>query len=272
MPDSRKLDLSKPNLMGVLNVTPDSFSDGGRFDRFDLAVQHAREMLNAGVDIIDIGGESSRPGADVVGVDEELERTIPLIKEIRSFSQIPISIDTSKPEVMLASAEAGADLINDVWALRQPGALEAAVQSGLPVCLMHMAGEPGTMQQDPRYDDVVSEVYAFLEQRVNVAVGAGIPREKLMIDPGFGFGKTLQHNLLLLKSLAKFKQMNLPLLVGMSRKSMIGQITGKPVDQRLVGSLTLAVISSMSGADIVRVHDVTETRDALDIVGALNNH
>lgn len=272
MSDSIKLDLSKTHLMGVLNVTPDSFSDGGRFTRFDLAVQHANEMLDAGVDIIDIGGESTRPGAKIVGVDEELDRTIPLIKEIRHFSPVPISIDTSKPEVMLASAEAGANLINDVWALRQPGALEAAAETGLSVCLMHMAGEPGTMQNDPHYDDVVAEVYEFLERRVDAATGAGIPLEKLMIDPGFGFGKNLQHNLLLLKSLSKFKQMNLPLLVGMSRKSMIGQITGKAVDQRLAGSLTLAVISAMSGADIVRVHDVTETRDALDIVGALNNH
>ena len=258
--------------MGVLNVTPDSFSDGGQFDRFELAVQHAREMLDAGVDIIDIGGESTRPGADIVGVDEELKRTIPLIEEIRRVSQIPISIDTSKPEVMLAAAQAGADLTNDVWALRQPGALKAAAETGLPVCLMHMAGEPGTMQNNPSYKDVVVEVYDFLAGRVEVAVEAGIPSEKLMIDPGFGFGKTLQHNLLLLKSLPKFKQMKLPLLVGMSRKSMIGQITGKPVDQRLAGSITLAVISAMSGADIVRVHDVTETRDALDIVGALNNH
>ena len=255
--------------MGVLNVTPDSFSDGGQFIESSAAIEHAHRLIEEGADIIDIGGESTRPGAAKVTVSAEIERTIPVIEAIRRFSATPISIDTSKPEVMTAAAAAGADMINDVWALRQPGAMDAAVASGLPVCLMHMLGEPGTMQKDPQYTDVVSEVRQFLHQRCELAIEAGIPRESLLIDPGFGFGKTLQHNLQLLDNLASFKQLGYPLLVGISRKSMLGLILDKPVDQRLFGSISAAVIAAMAGADIIRVHDVTETRDALAIVKAL---
>jgi len=255
--------------MGVINTTPDSFSDGGLFVETPLAVEQARKLLDEGVDILDVGGESTRPGAADVSIDEELKRTIPVIEAVRQFSDIPISIDTSKAEVMLAAAESGADLINDVWALRREGALEAAAQSTLPVCLMHMRGQPDSMQDDPQYDNVVLEVRHFLQERLDAAQAAGIPREKLIVDPGFGFGKTLQQNLQLLNALPDFKAMGYPLLVGLSRKSMIGLILDKPVDQRLFGSISAAVISAMLGADIIRVHDVTETRDALAIVQAL---
>lgn len=263
------LDFTRLNLMGVINITPDSFSDGGRFIDQDQAVEHARQLIAEGADILDIGGESTRPGADEVSVEEEIRRTIPVIQSIRQFSQIPISIDTSKPEVMLAAAEAGASMINDVWALRREGALQAAFATGLPVCLMHMQGEPRTMQEDPQYLNVVLEVRHFLQERLDMAIAAGIAKEKLLIDPGFGFGKSLQQNLQLLNALPDFKAMGYPLLVGLSRKSMIGLILDKPVDQRLYGSVSAAVIAAMLGADIVRVHDVTETRDALDIVRAL---
>ncbi len=256
--------------MGVLNTTPDSFSDGGKFIETHEAVEHARRLIDEGADILDIGGESTRPGAAKVSAKQEIKRTIPVIEAIRRFSDIPISIDTSKAEVMRAAAEAGVDMINDVWALRQPGALQTAANIGLPICLMHMLGEPGTMQQDPQYKNVVDEVKQFLQDRVQVALQAGIAREQLIIDPGFGFGKTLQHNLQLLNELAEFKQLDLPLLVGISRKSMLGLIVDKPVDQRLYASLSAAVISAMAGADIIRVHDVTETRDALAIVKVLN--
>jgi dihydropteroate synthase len=263
------LDFTRLNLMGVINITPDSFSDGSRFIDQDQAVEHARQLIAEGADILDIGGESTRPGADEVSVEEEIRRTIPVIQSIRQFSQIPISIDTSKPEVMLAAAEAGASMINDVWALRREGALQAAFATGLPVCLMHMQGEPRTMQEDPQYLNVVLEVRHFLQERLDMAIAAGIAKEKLLIDPGFGFGKSLQQNLQLLNALPDFKAMGYPLLVGLSRKSMIGLILDKPVDQRLYGSVSAAVIAAMLGADIVRVHDVTETRDALDIVRAL---
>jgi dihydropteroate synthase len=263
------LDFTRLNLMGVINITPDSFSDGGRFIDQDQAVEHSRQLIAEGADILDIGGESTRPGADEVSVEEEIRRTIPVIQSIRQFSQIPISIDTSKPEVMLAAAEAGASMINDVWALRREGALQAAFATGLPVCLMHMQGEPRTMQEDPQYLNVVLEVRHFLQERLDMAIAAGIAKEKLLIDPGFGFGKSLQQNLQLLNALPDFKAMGYPLLVGLSRKSMIGLILDKPVDQRLYGSVSAAVIAAMLGADIVRVHDVTETRDALDIVRAL---
>lgn len=263
-------DFAAINIMGVINITPDSFSDGGRFLASSDAVEHARRLIDEGADILDIGGESTRPGAEQVDVDEELNRTIPVIEAIRQFSDIPISIDTSKPEVMLKAAMVGASMINDVWALRQPGALQAAAETGLPVCLMHMLGEPGTMQQDPQYEDVVAEVKKFFRDRIFSCMQAGIPEKNLLLDPGFGFGKTLQHNLLLLKNLAQLKALGYPLLVGMSRKSMLGQILDKPLAQRLYGSLSAAVIAAMSGANIIRVHDVTETRDALAIVKALN--
>ncbi len=255
--------------MGVINTTPDSFSDGGQFMNIRDAVNHAKRLIDEGADILDIGGESTRPGASAVPVADEIQRTIPVIESIRKFTDITISIDTSKPEVMLAAAAAGVDLINDVWALRRDGALEAAVKTGLPVCLMHMQGDPLTMQDQPEYRNVVLEVRHFLQERIDAAQAAGIPSQKLLIDPGFGFGKSLQQNLQLLNALPDFKSMGLPLLVGLSRKSMIGLILDKPVEQRLYGSISAAVIASMLGADIIRVHDVTETREALAIVQAL---
>lgn len=257
--------------MGVLNTTPDSFSDGGLFVDTQDAVEQARKLIQQGADILDIGGESTRPGALEVAVEEELNRTIPVIRAIRQFSEIPVSIDTSKPEVMRAAAKAGADIINDVWALRRPGALQAAVDTGLTVCLMHMLGEPGSMQQNPSYEDVVRQVKQFLQQRLEVAQQAGIPGNKLVIDPGFGFGKSLDHNLQLLRNLHQFESLGYPMLVGLSRKSMLGLLVDKPVQQRLSASLSAAVIAAMSGATIIRVHDVAETRDALAVVEAYKN-
>ncbi len=264
-----KPDLSKINVMGVINTTPDSFSDGGLFAETKAAIEHAKRLIGEGADILDIGGESTRPGAAIVSVNEEIKRTIPVIQSIRQFSDIPVSIDTSKAQVMLAAADAGADMINDVWALRREGALEAAASTGLLVCLMHMQGSPDSMQDDPRYGDVVDDVLLFLQQRITIAEQSGLSKQNLLVDPGFGFGKTLQQNLQLLNSLQQFKSLGLPLLVGLSRKSMIGLILHKPVDQRLSGSLSSAVISAMSGADIIRVHDVTETIDAVAIVQAM---
>jgi dihydropteroate synthase len=264
-----QLDFRHPLLMGVINVTPDSFSDGGRFLESGPALEHARRLIDAGADILDIGGESTRPGADPVPVEEELRRTRPVIEAIRAFSDIPISIDTSKPEVMRAAADAGADLINDVWALRRPGALEAAAETGLPVCLMHMQGEPGSMQRDPQYRNVVAEVGDFLLRRAQAAQQAGIPRDRILLDPGFGFGKTLEQNLQLFGALPRLRSLGYPLLVGISRKSMIGLITGRPVAQRLAGSLTFAALAVERGADVIRVHDVAETRDMLAIVRAV---
>ncbi len=255
--------------MGVVNTTPDSFSDGGRFDSFDKAFVHARRLIAEGADMIDIGGESTRPGATRIDADEEIARTVPLIRALREVSDIPISIDTSKAEVMQAAVAAGATMINDVWALRQRDALETAAGLGVPVCLMHMQGTPETMQQDPRYTDVVAEVIEFLAGRIEAAQRAGIPRERIMVDPGFGFGKTIAHNLTLLDALGELRELGVPLLVGLSRKSMIGKILDKPADQRLVGSITLAVIAAMHGADILRVHDVAETADAVAMLRAL---
>lgn len=255
--------------MGVINTTPDSFSDGGRFVETNQAVEQARKLIDEGADIVDIGGESTRPGAATVTINEEIQRTIPVIQSIRKFSDVPVSIDTSKAEVMLAAAEVGVDMINDVWALRREGALDAAVSTGLLVCLMHMQGAPDSMQINPHYDDVVSEVKGFLQHRVDVALTAGITKNNISIDPGFGFGKNLSQNLQLLNGLAKLKELDYPLLVGLSRKSMLGLILDKPVDQRLYGSLSAAVISAMAGADIIRVHDVTETKDAIAIVQAI---
>jgi dihydropteroate synthase len=266
-----KPDLSKINTMGVINTTPDSFSDGGYFAAIPKALEHARKLIDEGADILDIGGESTRPGAAAVPLDEEIRRTIPLIEAIRQFSDIAISIDTSKAEVMRAAAAAGADIINDVWALRRTGALQAAVETDLLVCLMHMQGTPDSMQHNPQYDNVVVEVSEFLQQRIDAAVAGGIERSRLIIDPGFGFGKTLEQNLQLLDDLNEFTLYGLPLLVGISRKSMLGQITGKDVGHRLHASLSAAVIAAMSGANIIRVHDVTETKDALAIVQAIHN-
>jgi dihydropteroate synthase len=268
---SSAIDFSHINVMGILNITPDSFSDGGLFVESQQAVDQAKKLIHEGADILDIGGESTRPGASHVGIDEELERTIPVIHAIRQFSDIPISIDTSKPEVMREAAAAGASMINDVWALRRPGALQAAVDTGLPVCLMHMLGEPGSMQQDPRYVDVEEEVKSFLQQRLSMVQNAGIPANKLLLDPGFGFGKNLDHNLALLRGLHRFSTLGFPLLVGLSRKSMLGVLTGKAVGDRLYASLSAAVIAAMSGATILRVHDVAETRDAIAVVKAVKH-
>ena len=256
-------------IMGVINTTPDSFSDGGQFASLEKAVAQARHMVDAGVDILDIGGESTRPGSEAVAEDEELHRTIPLIEAVREFSDVPISIDTNKSAVMRAAVAAGANLINSVWALRLEDSLQVAAELGAEVCLMHMQGTPADMQQEPHYEDVVAEVIEFLQQRIDAALDAGIPREKIMVDPGFGFGKTLQHNLTLLGSLDAFQVLRVPLLVGMSRKGMIGAVLDKPADQRLYGSFSVAVIAAMQGADVIRVHDVAETVDAISMVKAL---
>lgn len=268
----RKLDLSKPHVMGVLNVTPDSFSDGGHFISPDKAVAHALRMEDAGATFIDVGGESTRPGADPVSVAEELARTIPVIEAIATRSDCLISIDSSTPEVFREAAGAGAHLINDVRALMRPGAMQAAVATGLPVCLMHMQGEPKTMQDNPAYQDLVSEVMDFLRGRIQACINAGIPGNQIMVDPGFGFGKTLQQNLTLLHQLAAFRELQCPVLVGMSRKSMIGQLLDKPVEQRLYGSLAAAVMACERGAAIIRVHDVAETVDALTVAAAVMNN
>jgi dihydropteroate synthase len=264
----RKLDLSRVAVMGVLNVTPDSFSDGGVFfdaGHFDprRAVAHAREMVQQGAAIIDIGGESTRPGAQPVSLQQELDRTIPVIEQLAQTVPVPISIDTSKPEVMRAAVAAGAGFINDVYALRAEGALTAAASLNVPICLMHMQGEPRTMQGDPQYRDVVADVRAFLEQRIAAAEQAGIARDRIVIDPGFGFGKTLEHNLRLLRALRNFTDLGAPVLAGLSRKSMIGKALGLPVEQRLHASVALALIAVQNGARIVRAHDVAPTEQAI---------
>ena len=266
---NRAFDLSRSIVMGILNVTPDSFSDGGRFDRVDHAVEHALRMQDEGADIIDVGGESTRPGASAVSVDEEIDRVIPVIRAIRRQSDIPISIDTSKADVMRAAVAEGADMVNDVCALREPGAVETCAELAVPVCLMHMQGEPRTMQQDPRYDDVVRDVADFLQQRVQACVDAGIDRGRIVIDPGFGFGKTLQHNLDLLNRLDAICALQSPVLVGISRKSMLGAVLDKPVSERLYAGLAAAVIAHRQGARLFRVHDVAPTRDALALCDAL---
>lgn len=252
-------------IMGVLNVTPDSFSDGGRFHHLDAAMAQARSMQDECADIIDVGGESTRPGANPVSADGELERVIPVIEAIAGDLSVGISIDTSKPEVMAAAVAAGAGMINDVMALRADGALETARDLDVPVCLMHMQGMPRTMQENPRYDDVVAEVREFLLRRVDACVSAGIAESNLIIDPGFGFGKTLSHNLALLAHLDALVGTGLPVMVGLSRKSMIARMLDRPVDQRVAASAALALIAVHKGASMVRVHDVAETADALRI-------
>jgi dihydropteroate synthase len=256
--------------MGVLNVTPDSFSDGGDWLSPRQALFHAHHMAAAGADIIDIGGESTRPGAAEVSVQQELDRVIPVIEALWAETRMPISIDTSKPEVMRSAVAAGAGMINDVYALQRKGALETAAQLKRPVCLMHMQGEPRSMQIKPEYRDVVSEVEHFLLERASAAESAGIPRQDILLDPGFGFGKQLQHNLHLLRHLTRISGHGYPVLVGLSRKSMLAAITGREVDQRLAGSVCLAILAAQAGASIVRVHDVAETRDALMILRAIS--
>ena len=266
----KPLDLSRPRVMGVLNLTPDSFSDGGLWEDPEAAVAHAQAMADAGAAIIDVGGESTRPGAAPVDAATECARVVPVIERLAARLSIPVSIDTSKPEVMRAAVAAGAGLINDVRALREPGAVDAARDAGVPVCLMHMLGEPRTMQQDPCYDDVVAEVGAFLRERVAACVAAGISRDRLLVDPGFGFGKTLAHNTQLLARLAELVADGLPVLVGVSRKAMIGALTGRssPAD-RVAGSVAAATLAAHFGARVVRVHDVAQTVEALAVVGAV---
>ena len=259
----RKLDLSRPAVMGILNITPDSFSDGGVFLSPDKAIAQALRMAEEGADIIDIGGESTRPGARPISAQEEIDRVLPVVEALHKKIPLPISIDTSKPEVMRAAVKAGAGMINDVRALRETGALAVATQLGVPVCLMHMQGEPRTMQDDPRYADVVGEVRDFLKQRLNACRNAGILAQRVVVDPGFGFGKTLEHNIELLRGLKQLLTLGAPVLVGLSRKSMIGKALGLPVEQRLHASVALAVMAVQQGARIVRVHDVGPTAEAL---------
>lgn len=266
---ARTLDLSAPAVMGVLNVTPDSFSDGGRHDSLEAARAHARQMVADGAAIIDVGGESTRPGARPVPEQQELDRVLPVVEAIAAELDVVISVDTSSPALMREAAAAGAGLINDVRALRRNGALAAAADTGLAVCLMHMQGEPATMQDDPRYTDVVAEVRDFLRERVVACREAGIADNRLVLDPGLGFGKTDAHNLRLLARLADVGFDNLPLLVGMSRKGTLGRLLDRPVDERLAGSLAVAVLAAERGARIVRAHDVRETVDALRLTRAV---
>lgn len=256
---------ARPLVMGILNVTPDSFSDGGRFQSLEFAVSRAEEMISEGVDLIDIGGESTRPGSPAVPLDEELRRVIPAVYALRDLGK-PLSIDTYKPEVMREAILAGADMINDINAFRAPGALAAVADSDCGLCVMHMQRSPETMQQNPEYADVVEEVIGFLRARIDAMVAAGIDRKRICVDPGFGFGKTVEHNFSLLRSIGKMQQdLGLPVLAGLSRKSMIGAVTGKPLEQRLAGSLAGALAAVAHGAGIVRVHDVAETVDALKV-------
>ena len=264
------LALDKPLVMGVVNVTPDSFSDGGRFQDTGAAVSHARRLAEEGADILDIGGESTRPGAAPVSEDEEIARVKPVLEALVRLDK-PISVDTRRPRVMKAALAAGASMINDIQALTEPYALEAVAGTGCAVCLMHMKGEPATMQREPRYDDVVGEVKAFLKEAVRRCMFAGIGRDRIVIDPGFGFGKTVRHNLQLLRSLAAFQDLGVPVLAGLSRKSTIGHITGRPVDQRLAGSLAMALLALHGGAKILRVHEVKETRDVIAVWQAYKN-
>ena len=250
--------------MGVVNVTPDSFSDGGRFFNPQNAIAHARKLLDEGADILDIGGESSRPGALPVSPQQEMERILPVLEGLKSLAK-PISVDTRRPEVMQAALSAGASMINDIEALTAPGAAEAVAKTECAVCLMHMKGEPATMQQEPHYDDVVAEVGSFLKSRVESAEQAGISRERIVIDPGFGFGKTVAHNLELLRRLSEFSALKLPILAGWSRKSSLGKLTGRPAGERLAGSLAAALLALQGGATILRVHDVKETRDVIAV-------
>jgi len=264
----RVLELDRPAVMGVLNVTPDSFSDGGRYLDPDAALAQAERMAAEGAAIIDIGGESTRPGAAAVAGEEELRRVLPVLERVAARLPVLLSVDTSNPEVIRRASAAGAHLVNDVRALRLPGALEAVAGSALGVCLMHMQGEPASMQADPRYDDVVEEVKTFLAERVQTCIAAGIARERLCIDPGFGFGKLLAHNLQLLRDLAQFERLGLPLAVGLSRKSMVTAL-GARSHERLAGSLALATIAVLQGAQIVRAHDVAATVDAVRVADAV---
>ena len=265
------IDLSQPQVMGILNVTPDSFSDGGKHTNVSQALDHALRMIEEGATFIDIGGESTRPGAPDVSLQEELDRTIPVIEAVAKNTSCVISIDTSKADVMREAVKAGAGLINDVRALQEPGALQVAAEAQVPVCLMHMQGQPRTMQQSPEYDDVVNDVGQFLLARTKVCEEAGIAKDKILFDPGYGFGKSLEHNYTLVKHLPSLMKLGYPVLVGMSRKSMIGNLLNRKVDERLAGSISLATIVAQMGAHLIRVHDVKETADAVNIVKMLNS-
>ena len=263
------LDLTSPRVMGILNVTPDSFSDGGHYSQTDIAVKQAYKFIEEGADIIDIGGESTRPNAEPVSLQEELDRVIPVIESLASKIDIPLSIDTYKPAVMRAAIAAGASIVNDVKALQEAGAIEAVANADVAVCLMHMQGEPRNMQDDPHYDDVVEDVVTFLLDRVAICEQAGIQKNRLLIDPGFGFGKTRMHNITLIQQLNTLANTGYPVLVGLSRKSVLGQMTGNDIDARLYVSVSAAVISAINGAKILRVHDVKATVEALKVVTAI---
>jgi dihydropteroate synthase len=264
------LDLSTPRVMGILNVTPDSFSDGGAFNMLENGLTQTALMLSEGADIIDIGGESTRPGALDVSVQQELDRVIPVIESIYQRFDTIISIDTSKAQVMTEATNAGASLINDVRAMQDNGALDAAVKAKVPVCLMHMQGQPRVMQQNPMYNDVVKDVTTFLQERISVCCKAGIAHEKIIVDPGFGFGKSLEHNYKMLANLEEFHKLNVPILAGMSRKSMIGNLLHRKLNQRLAGNVAVATVAAQKGAQIIRVHDVKETVDAVKIINMIN--
>ena len=271
--NGRPLTLDRPRVVGILNVTPDSFSDGGLYADLDAAVAHGLAMVEQGADMLDVGGESTRPGAADVPLDEELARVLPVIEALAARCAVPISVDTSKPEVMRAAVAAGAGMINDVYALRRDGALDTAASLGVPVCLMHMQGEPRGMQDDPHYDDVVGEVHRFLTDRLFACELAGMDRRKVLVDPGFGFGKTLEHNLELLRELRRFADLGAGVYAGLSRKSMIGAITGRNVPaERAAGSVAAAMIAAQHGAKLVRVHDVAATIDALAVWHAVDAH
>ncbi|PSU98483.1 dihydropteroate synthase [Photobacterium kishitanii] len=269
---SKKLDLTTPQVMGIVNITPDSFSDGGKYNQLESALRHVEAMIAAGTAMIDIGGESTRPGAADVNLEMELARVIPVIEAIRQRFDCWISIDTSKAQVMTEAVNAGADLINDVRALQEAGALEAAAKANVPICLMHMQGQPRTMQSDPNYVDLITDVNQFLHERIQACEQYGITRQQLVLDPGFGFGKTMAHNYQLLAQLEQFHQFGLPLLVGMSRKSMISQLLNIPPSDCLAGSLACATIAAMKGAQIIRVHDAKETIDVVKICNMVANY
>ncbi|MES2499649.1 MAG: dihydropteroate synthase [Pseudomonadota bacterium] len=264
-----QLNLNRPHVMGIVNVTPDSFSDGGKFAQTDLAIKHALSLVEEGADILDIGGESTRPNAIPVSIQEELNRVIPVIEALADQVNIPLSIDTYKPQVMQMAIMAGASIVNDVRALQENGALDIVAASDAGICLMHMQGTPQTMQINPQYNDVVTEVKAFLQQRLSLCEAAGIAKNRILLDPGFGFGKTRMHNISLIQHLASFSSLGQPILVGLSRKSVLGQVTGHDVDARLYASVAASVISAMVGAKILRVHDVKATAEALKIVTAI---
>ncbi|WP_394150801.1 dihydropteroate synthase [Vibrio maritimus] len=270
--NNKTLSLDTPQVMGIVNVTPDSFSDGGKFNSVDAALEQVDAMVASGVTIVDVGGESTRPGAPDVELQEELKRVIPVIKAIRERHDVWISVDTSKAEVMRQAVEAGADIINDVRALQEPGAVEVAAKAGVPICLMHMQGQPRTMQMNPTYEDLLKDVAEFLQERISACEAAGISRDRLILDPGFGFGKTLEHNYHLLAHLDKFHQFELPILAGMSRKSMIFKLLDKTPADCLAGSLACATLAAAKGAQIIRVHDAVETVEAMKIVQMMQSN